>query len=195
MKHFGRLSVVRFSVGRRGGLRFANLKFVSDSFVNGCEEGEDAVERSIPGFRRRFAPEDLPLRTGAALRFIRHQVEEALRMLAKMERELLERRLTGCRQASDSLLKPGAHAAAPGLALILLPAYETARKHMELFFIGRHALLLSVFCDRPVILPRGLGHQTPGKVSTLTHCRAKIERASSGLSGNRAESRDIRAED
>ena len=171
---------MRFSVGRRGRLRFANLKFVSDSFVNGCEEGEDAVERSIPGFRRRSAPEDLPLRTGAALRFIRHQVEEALRMLAKMERELLE---------------PGAHAAAPGLALILLPAYETARKHMELFFIGRHALLLSVFCDCPVILPRGLGHQTPGKVSTLTHCRAKIERASSGLSGNRAESRDIRAED
>lgn len=82
---------MRFSEGRRRGLLFANLKFVSDRFVNGCEEGEDAVERSIPGFRCRFAPEDLPLRTGAALRFIRHQVEEARRMLAKMERELLER--------------------------------------------------------------------------------------------------------
>lgn len=126
---------MRFSEGRRGGLLFANLKFVSDRFVNGCEEGEDAVERSVPGFRCRFAPEDLPLRTGAALSFIRHQVEEAFRMLAKMDCKLLERRLTGCRQASGSLLKPGAHASAPGLALIFLPAHEAARKQKEVFFI------------------------------------------------------------
>ena len=30
-------------------------------------------------------------------------------------------------------------------------------------FIGRHALLLSVFCDCPVILPRGLDIRVPRK--------------------------------
>lgn len=86
---------MRFSEGRRRGLLFGSPKFVSDRFVHSREEGEDAVERGVPGFRCRFAPEDLTLRTEATLRFIRHQIEEAFRMLAKMERELLERRLTG----------------------------------------------------------------------------------------------------